>query len=225
MNKEELKEKLKKQNPALYPEIFEDNLYLTTPEELKDATVIDIGANIGYFSIFAVLNGAKKTYALEPNLDNFKKLLANCNDFNNITPINLAVSKPELKQANLISDGCGCQLVENGEGYFVNCISLKELLDIIPDNNLILKIDCEGSEYDVIFPTPPEYLKRFKIIYSEIHNKLNPTYDYNMFEKFINDLGFKSETPAIGFGWWCYPGPIFIPFEEQLNKIIKFTRQ
>ena len=60
-----------------------------------DGTVLDIGANIGTYSIFAKLNGAKHIIAIEPNLESFKILEENIsqNEFNDsIIAINLAVS-------------------------------------------------------------------------------------------------------------------------------------
>ena len=240
---EQTNKTIEEQNPQIYKEIFKENLYQTTPEELKDATVIDIGANIGCFSIFASTNKARKIYAIEPNLENFKQLLINCLSHDTITPINLAISKPGLKQAHLSSNGVGCKVVEEDQGDFVNCISLEELLDIIPDKNLVLKMDCEGSEYDIIFPSPPHIIKRFKYIYAEIHNNMhpNPTYNYNMFEKFMNDLDFVSSVTQAATGMWWTDGTFtagswehdgtFVPcrrdwdWDTQYYRLIKFINK
>jgi FkbM family methyltransferase len=219
----EILAKLKAASPYLYDETFDANYYQATADELKDATVIDIGANIGYFAFFASVNGAKKIYAFESNLDNFLKLLRNCQDFNNVVPVNLAVSKPGLKQANVINTEVWSQVVENSQGSPVNCISLEELLDIIQDENLVLKIDCEGSEYDIILPAA-HLLRKFKYIYSEIHNEMhpNPAYNVDMLEQFIRDTGFQSSRYPISFGLWCEDGS-FVPNSIQ-NAITKFIR-
>ena len=215
---------LKEQDRSLYSEVFEANTYNVKPQELAGFTVIDIGANKGFFSILASLDGAKKIYALEPNLDNYKVLLSNCRDFNNIIPVNLAVSQPGLKQVCISNEGALSRIIT--EGDLVNCISLEEFMKILPQEiDLILKIDCEGSEYDILLPCP-ELIKRFKYIYSEVHNNMHPNKSYNhvMLEEFINNLGFKSEIINSVWGWIATDGT-FTPFTTvDFSKSIKFTR-
>ncbi len=61
-------------------------------ETRKAPVVVDLGAHCGYFSMFAVLNGAAKVYSFEPYLENFKVLLENTSWFSDkILPINIGV--------------------------------------------------------------------------------------------------------------------------------------
>lgn len=57
-----------------------------------DWTVIDIGANIGYYALMEARN-CKKVYAIEPGTDNYPVLLdnININSYNNIIPYRTAI--------------------------------------------------------------------------------------------------------------------------------------
>ena len=56
----------------------------------KDATVLDIGCNEGFFSRFAADNGAKKVVGLEPKKDRFSWAVKKCEEYKNIEVFNEA---------------------------------------------------------------------------------------------------------------------------------------
>lgn len=79
----------------LYKEIFEEQTYLKHGIRLPDgATVVDIGANIGMFSLFVLSRCADPTiYAFEPAPQVFDLLTANCRAYGSrVHPLNLGVS-------------------------------------------------------------------------------------------------------------------------------------
>ncbi len=79
----------------LYREIFEDQCYLRHGIQLQDgATVVDIGANIGLFSLFVLSRCANPTiYAVEPAPVLYDILKANCDAYGaNAHALNLGVS-------------------------------------------------------------------------------------------------------------------------------------
>ena len=80
----------------VYNEIFEDQCYLKHGIRLRDsATVVDIGANIGLFSLF-VMSQCKtpKLYAFEPAPAAFDVLQANCKAYGaGVQAFNLGVSE------------------------------------------------------------------------------------------------------------------------------------
>jgi len=163
-------EKLKATDDFIFTEIFELNSYMCTDEELKDSTVIDLGANVGMFSIYASLHGAKVIYAFEPNMENYEKLIEFTKDFSNIICINKAVHKPGVKR--VFSEGeKGISTVKEGDvENSVDCVTLEEVLDEVKDEKLILKIDVEGAEYDILYNCPTEKMSRFETIYAEFHD-------------------------------------------------------
>lgn len=79
----------------LYKEIFDDQCYLRHGISLHDqATVIDIGANIGLFSLFVMSRCAAPTlYAFEPSPVVYQLLKANCDAYGtNVRTFNIGVS-------------------------------------------------------------------------------------------------------------------------------------
>lgn len=79
----------------LYQEIFEEQTYLKHGIRLQDgATVVDIGANIGMFSLFVLSRCAEPTiYAFEPAPQVYDLLTANCKAYGSrVHPLNLGVS-------------------------------------------------------------------------------------------------------------------------------------
>ena len=122
---------------------------------VKDKTVVDIGANIGDSAMYFALCGAIKVYAFEPfpyiyNLS--KKNIKINNLTEKILLINKAVGVPSKLKINedYISAG-GSTLKDFKKGKEIEVISLKNIIDKynIPKHSS-LKIDCEGSEYDII---------------------------------------------------------------------------
>src|SRR5262249_52884027 len=78
----------------VYKEIFEDRCYLRHGITVPDgATVVDIGANIGLFSLFALSRSrTAKIYAFEPAPVVYDLLKANCDAYgSSVRAFNLGV--------------------------------------------------------------------------------------------------------------------------------------
>lgn len=119
-------------------------------------TVIDVGSNIGYYTLlFAKLVGTNgRVYAFEPESDNFDLLKKNItvNNYKNIIIEKKAVSNT-TKKVTLYraKEGIGEHRIDfpwfdNG-GTEVEAIRLD---DYINENIDFIKIDCEGAEYNVL---------------------------------------------------------------------------
>ncbi len=158
---------------------------------VKGKTILDIGANIGDTGIFYALNGAKKVIGVEPFPKNFqlarenviankledtiKLLQAGCSSKNGIVKID-----PEY-QSNIES-----KLRNFVNGVDVPLLTLQEIIEKfeIPKNS-VLKIDCEGCEYDIIENTPIETLTHFSSMQIEYHSGF-----YNLKRK-LESIGYK----------------------------------
>ncbi|MHA1381251.1 MAG: FkbM family methyltransferase [Candidatus Helarchaeota archaeon] len=121
--------------------------------------VIDIGANIGYYSLIAAkLVGSKsKVYAFEPEPRNYRLLVKNIkiNSYNNIIPIQKAASNKQGKtklftdKGNLGNPSFSEDNISEKEGFVnVKTITLDEFFEnLVIDNNIIfIKIDAQGAE-------------------------------------------------------------------------------
>jgi FkbM family methyltransferase len=147
--------------------------------------VIDIGANVGFFSVYAAnIAGPGKVYAFEPVNGNFDRLIYYKNKYHlrNLIAYKNAVSD-ESKEAKIYlsrknagghsfyKEKIACMENEGSESYeTVKCFSLKEVFDSNGISNCdYLKIDAEGEEYSIIYSLPPGYFKRIKKIVLEYH--------------------------------------------------------
>lgn len=165
-----------------FKEVFYDKIYDGKIVKIeKDDVVVDIGANFGFFTIFAQNEGAKKTIALEPDFENFITLLENTKTFENITCYNLAISnKVGLETfcySNITSAGSHLKKFNNILGEKQNIemnvitIDIEKLFDLFNlDEINYLKLDCEGAELDIFENITKETLKKIKKISLEFHS-------------------------------------------------------
>jgi FkbM family methyltransferase len=120
---------------------------------------VDIGANIGYYTLLAarLLNGTGKVVAIEPDLGNFRllSLSVQANAYTNVIAVQKAVSNrtgrtrlfldqknigiPSLSEDNITKKG--------GGSVYVNTVTLDSLLsDLKIEKVDVMKIDVEGAE-------------------------------------------------------------------------------
>lgn len=141
----------------------------------NNSVLIDIGANIGVFSLFSTFKKNNICYAFEPEERNFAILKENIK-INNlekaIIPFNIAVSdvNGEHKLYKTISMSHSLSNVSD-EFEIVKTVTLES---IIKDNNIkyvdYLKIDCEGGEYDILYNTNKNTFKIINKLLIEYHN-------------------------------------------------------
>ena len=119
----------------------------------KGMTVVDVGANIGYYTLVAagLVGESGKVYAIEPEPANYALLAKNValNGYRNVTLIQKAVSdKVGVSKLMLDSTHTGMHKLVNspeaGQGLAVDVTTLDELLgDETVD---VIKMDIEGTE-------------------------------------------------------------------------------
>jgi FkbM family methyltransferase len=154
-------------NGSIFEIIERDDYGLSEFSNLETA-MIDIGANHGVAAIIMAKQNPKSTiYAFEPDSRVFSKFIENIriNNITNIVAECLAVSDSSDKTLELMmhpaysGGNTTCSHSDSFKSRFgnteiihVKCISLD---DIIMKHNIknigLLKIDCEGAEYDVLF--------------------------------------------------------------------------
>lgn len=140
-------------------------------------TVIDAGANIGLYSIIAAI-WAEKVIALEPYEPIFKLLSDNvsANGFRNVILKKSALWKNKAVVGFYRRGSTQLGTIrarKNVEPIPVEAISLKELIhenirDEDPQIDL-LKLDIEGSEFEVIESSDEKLLNGIRRVVAEIH--------------------------------------------------------
>ena len=187
--------------PVLLEEIFFSKDYLKYFTIHKDDIVVDIGANIGIFSIFASTMTTKKIYAFEALNTNIEFLHKNiaANNIKNIVPVEAAVCG-RGGNARLfltpLSGGhylCDINTKKDSEKFIlVPAITLEQ---IFVDYRLaridFLKMDCEGAEGAIFIATSDECFKRVDKIALEFHDAVSLL---NRFElnAHLKKVGFKT---------------------------------
>jgi FkbM family methyltransferase len=141
-------------------------------------TVVDIGANLGAFALYAARRGARTVLAYEPNGAAFRCLQRNieANGLSGtVRPRQLAVSalagqKVKFPCAPSVYNRVATE-GESGEFETVGTTSLAEILahDAVQGIDL-LKLDCEGAEYDILFSAAPADIGRVREIRMEYHS-------------------------------------------------------
>ena len=175
---------------------FSDNDGTYENLALKDKTIIDIGACTGDTSIYFALKGAKKIIAVEPFPNNFEILKKNIteNKFNElIIPILGACgySKKEILINPNLHDGMRSILHEFSDGIKIPTMTLEDIIKDFDVSNAILKLDCEGCEYETILNSSSEILQKFTDIQIEYHN------GYKNLEKKLLSIGFQVSHAVI----------------------------
>jgi len=168
--------------------VFFKKVYSFLP--VKNRFVIDIGANIGDSSIYFALCGAKKVIALEPFPKNNQTAQKNIEANHLLNKIILILAGCSKEKSEIIinseQEGAGSATDETNSGIKVPFITLENLVNQydIP-NDSVMKIDCEGCEYDVIMSSSKSLLRKFTHIEVEYH------YGYRNLEKKLEECGFK----------------------------------
>ena len=125
----------------------------------KNDIVLDIGANIGYYSlIFAKLVGdSGKVFSFEPESENFKILKKNIevNGYNNVILEQKIVSNADGKSTLYVSEKAGSHRIYKPDNY-VESLEIESISmdSYIEKNNIkkinFIKIDVEGAELNVL---------------------------------------------------------------------------
>jgi len=172
-------------------EVFCEEVYKDL--DVKDKCVIDIGTYIGDTAIYFVLRGAKKVIAVEPYPFSYslaKKNIRTNNMLDKVLLINAAVASEYGKIRLSCSPSDAESILKSSEnGIEVPIMTIKDLLslakDYIADSYSVLKIDCEGCEYDLILNSSPQMFTFFNEVMLEYHNDPRPLI------KKLKELGFK----------------------------------
>lgn len=140
--------------------------------------VLDVGANVGDSALYFALQGAKKVISVEPFPAAFNLLLINVakGGFPSvIEPVNAAIGKPFGSIIlNPTATGIGQAAAAETVGVAIPTVSLTQLTKTYGIEDGMLKMDCEGAEYDVIGNSDVATLRSFAKMQIEYHHGYEP---------------------------------------------------
>ncbi len=163
---------------SVLAEIFICRDYLPVEPELKAAktAVLDVGAHKGFFVLYArALNATVPIYAYEPEEKNFAALKQHVDD-NKVEGVfakNVAVAgKDGSLTLHVNADSHNHSILDGVEGEqklqkvtaasLDKILSKKEFWDVV-------KMDCEGAEYEIFKHTSPESFQKIGVLFLEYH--------------------------------------------------------
>ena len=190
----------------VFDEIWIDKIYERDITVSDGMTVLDIGANQGFFSLYAAGKGAR-VVSVEPEETNFTVLMENIriNKLEGtIIPVKAAVSGKPGRMVIYVGsydDPSASFIVSSSRDFLqdrnrlsgtrkqiVRCITLKDLLETNAVGRVdLMKIDCEGAEIDILKNTPASFFGCIENIVMETHNN----YSQKELVNIIRNKGFE----------------------------------
>jgi FkbM family methyltransferase len=169
--------------------------------------VLDIGANYGFFTLYSLNKGASKVYSVEPFTTAYNHIKTLSDVYSNITPINKAISEHDGNVKMYINqETSAINCVTNYGEYFgrtsdeitVESISINNLLSEINETIDFLKVDCEGSEFELFKTISVENLKKIKKMVIESHgeeitNFVGDMLKSNNFTVSLNECSYENK--------------------------------
>lgn len=156
--------------------------------------VVDIGANIGMLTAYALQNKASKVFSVEPDAETFKCLSSNVGKFDNVVLINNGVSGKDEELRFFSSEVSSISTIYSAEENqnisklsenkpketVINCLSPNTLFKKYQIDKIdFLKIDCEGAEFAFFEAIDEDYLRNnISKISCEVHAFAGTQEDY-----------------------------------------------
>lgn len=170
--------------------------------------IYDIGGNIGLFAIWAALNFPEaKIESFEPHPETFQFLSKNMSQFVGCAVRNVALgsknglgfisSNTESRSNRVSSDAAR----EEKSGHEIQIVAFEELVAAERQEIDLLKIDCEGAEWDIFEDAAP--FQKVRMIRMEYHLVDGKTLED--LKRAADRIGFEivklEENSGFGIAW------------------------
>lgn len=183
---------------------------------VHSGTIIDLGANVGYFSLFAATAFPLcKIVSVEPfpkNLIALKEVVSG-NALKQCVVLSVAVSDKNgevtFGTTNAVAHPTDARIVPSGQvdgENFVSCrsVSLDQLVaDHVSGEITLLKMDIEGAEYGALYNTSEATFSRIQRIALETEDLDSGSQNTDALAEFLRLKGFRvvEVTPRMLHGW------------------------
>lgn len=174
-----------------------------------DSRIVDIGANIGVFSLYAAHNGAALVHAYEPNSEAFACLKKNIESNNlegKIVAHQHAVTSKggEMVKFPTRSNMYNAILADDTNVAYelVQTIGMPAVMAAIEHADLV-KMDCEGAEYDLLFNAGDGIFSRMDRLELEYHAGRVSDIGTRMNAQGFTLMHHAADTPATGNLWFA----------------------
>ncbi len=183
---------------------------------IENPVIIDIGVNVGFFSLAAFSDYPGATlYSFEPHpycfevLEDYKKSF---NQFDwHIYRAAVSDSTEDFQMYSSTDSGFTTMssIFQNKNKQTLITAQSIKLDDFISENKIecidFIKIDCEGSEYMIIYNLDKSVFDKIDNMCIETHKGSEATHNANSLNNFLQEIGyttkFHAESDRIGYIW------------------------
>jgi FkbM family methyltransferase len=184
-------------------ETFVDQFYTRYGVPVQDGwTVVDIGAGIGDYCLYAAeRTPAVTVFAFEPYKESYALLTRNLalNGFENVHAFQKAIWSKTGELALDLSTGEPLQIssqepADESRGIEATVVDALTLQDLFLAEKIekvdLLKMDCEGAEYEILLTAPDEVLQKVERIIMEYHD-VDDTRSHPALVRFLKSRGYN----------------------------------
>ncbi len=164
--------------------------------------VVDVGANVGIFSVYAVRRGAARVLAVEPHPNNAAFLERNLRT-NEATGVEVArcalADRDGTVRLTLAAKGVAHRLCDRDQDGAAPTESIEVTAETLAglcrargvERIDLLKLDCEGAEGLILPSLGPEGLAHVDRIALEFHDRASPL-DHSALQRLLEAAGFAT---------------------------------
>jgi len=173
----------------------------------KELNIVDIGANVGYFSLYALYKFPKaRVYSFEPMPFCFRELKQYADTYRNmsLSVYNYAVGRDDgtidfyVKDEGEFSTDSSIIPDSTRKRIEVKTIKWNTLMNMIQVSQVdILKLDCEGSEYPILYNLSPEEFSRINSISIEAHDVNSVTENMTKLVELLRKNNFDVDHESV----------------------------
>lgn len=195
----------------LFHEIWLDEFYAPKGYEIRaNDTVVDIGGNIGVFALWAATRAENvRVKSYEPFPKNAEYFAANlkASGLSNVELHAAAVADAEGARTLHLEDSWMMHSLTQKssveKGVEVECVSLDTVVEDIERCDL-LKLDCEGGEYEILYGASDKSLHKISRIVCEFDERDAVRRNASGLSEFLSTNGFvldeiRELRPGLGF--------------------------
>lgn len=166
-------------------------------KKFKDMTILEAGANIGYYALLGAFSSQSTIYAVEPNITAYKLLKLNIS-VNNVEhrfkTYNIALSDVEGTIHFILDDHMNWSRPDPNEreGVLIQATTIDNLLNNTEANSIYIRLDVDGYEYKIL-QGANKTLKKVIGMFVEVHPASMKSYGYSFMDfcNFLSRYDFK----------------------------------
>jgi FkbM family methyltransferase len=183
----------------IYKEIFVDRCYDMTFDK-PAPVIVDIGANSGLFALRTKqLNPSARVLCYEPFPPNFEQLQTtiSANKLDSVDSFQAAVgaspgrAKLFIHKRNVGGHSFYATEAQNTDYVDVEVVTLPSILCVVEQDVDVLKLDCEGAEFDILMNLGADEARRIQRIIVETTSGL---YDVDRLNARMTSLGYRHQA-------------------------------